>query len=44
MVLGEAEEIGPRPVIKNSFAFGGHNTSVAIVPPGWPSSTGATGQ
>ncbi len=35
MQIGEARQIVPKPAIKNSFAFGGHNASVAIVPPNW---------
>ena len=35
MQIGEARQIVPQPAIKNSFAFGGHNASVAIVPPNW---------
>ena len=32
VVSGEAREIGARPVISNSFGFGGHNASLVLIP------------
>lgn len=34
VVGGEAREIGPHPVISNSFGFGGHNASLVLIPSG----------
>jgi 3-oxoacyl-[acyl-carrier-protein] synthase II len=32
VVGGEAREIGAKPVISNSFGFGGHNASLVLIP------------
>jgi 3-oxoacyl-[acyl-carrier-protein] synthase II len=32
IVAGEVREIGPQPVISNSFGFGGHNASLVLTP------------
>jgi 3-oxoacyl-[acyl-carrier-protein] synthase II len=32
VVAGEAREIGAKPVISNSFGFGGHNASLVLIP------------
>jgi len=32
IVTGSARAVGPRPVISNSFGFGGHNASLVLAP------------
>ena len=32
VVMGTAREIGAKPVLSNSFGFGGHNATLVLVP------------
>ncbi|MCU1358154.1 MAG: 3-oxoacyl-ACP synthase [Acidimicrobiales bacterium] len=34
LVIGVPRQIGPAPVLSNSFGFGGHNASLVLAPPG----------